>query len=251
MAEDDVQRTDRVLVVPGEQLGDSSFKSGMGTYRKEGIIYAAQLGIINIRSGFINVIPLGGKYPPRVGDSIIGMVQDVGPSNWMVDINCPYTAFLHVNETQWKVDFGAAGQFLSIGDIILAKIGQVDETRRVNLTMKEQGLRKMTNGQITKIAHSKVPRVIGKGGSMISLLKEHTGCKIFVGQNGVIWIDGELEGIRKAAAAISLIDSGTHLHGLTDEVRQFLTGSSVVSKEQNDGMPESKKLAFEFGVNKE
>jgi exosome complex component RRP4 len=251
MTEDDVQRTDRVLVVPGEQLGDSSFKSGVGTYRKEGIIYAAQLGIINIRSGFINVIPLGGKYPPRVGDSIIGMVQDVGPSNWMVDINCPYTAFLHVNETQWKVDFGTAGQFLSIGDIILAKIVQVDETRRVNLTLKEQGLRKMTNGQIMKIAHSKVPRVIGKGGSMISLLKENTGCKIFVGQNGVIWIDGELEGIRKAAAAISLIDKGTHLHGLTDEVRQFLTGRSEIPASQNDDMPEPKKLAFEFGVNRE
>jgi len=248
MARDDIQRTDRVLVMPGEELGDSSYKSGMGTYRKRDIIYAAQLGIINIRSGFINVIPLRGKYPPRVGDSIIGMVQDVGPSNWMVDINCPYTAFLHVNETQWKVDFGAAGQFLGIGDIILAKIGQVDETKRVNLTLKEQGLRKMTNGQITKIAHSKVPRVIGRGGSMISLLKEHTGCKIFVGQNGVIWMDGELDGMAKAAAAIRLIDKGTHLHGLTDDVRQFLTGKASVSEEGND-MPGKKKMAFEFGVN--
>jgi exosome complex RNA-binding protein Rrp4 len=67
----------------------------------------------------------------------------------------------------------------------------------------------------------------------------------------VIWIDGELEGIRKAAAAISLIDKGTHLHGLTDEVRQFLTGRSEIPASQNDDMPEPKKLAFEFGVNRE
>ena len=231
--ESDVQRTDRVLVVPGEELGDSTYKSGMGTYRRGNIIYAAQLGIVNIRSGFINVIPVGGRYQPRQGDSVIGLVQDVGPSNWMVDINCPYVAFLHANETQWKVDFGTAGQFLGVGDIILAKIGQVDETKRVNLTMKEQGLRKMTSGQISKIAHAKVPRVIGKGGSMISLLKEHTGCRIFVGQNGVIWIDGDLEGIRRTTTAIRMIDRGAQLHGLTDDVRKFLANGKNNTEFEN------------------
>ena len=249
--DDNVQRTDRVLVVPGEEIGDSTHKSGMGTYRKGELIYASQLGIINIRSGFINVIPVGGKYPPRQSDSVIGLVQDVGPSNWMVDINCPYTAFLHANETQWKVDFGTAGNYLSVGDIILAKIGQVDETRRVNLTMKEQGLRKMTSGQITKIAHTKVPRVIGKGGSMIALLKEHTGCRIFVGQNGVIWIDGELEGIRKAVTAIQMIDRGAQLHGLTDNIRNFLNGGKSGVNGPDDDEPVPNKRAFEFGVNRE
>ncbi|MDO9536996.1 MAG: exosome complex RNA-binding protein Rrp4, partial [Thermoplasmata archaeon] len=218
-------------VVPGDELGDSSHKSGMGTYKKDNKIFAAQLGILDIRSGFVNVKPLSAKYIPRPGDSVIGMVQDVGASNWMVDVNCPYTAFLHGNETQWKVDFGAASQYLNIGDIILAKIGHVDETRRVNLTMKEHGLRKLASGQITKIAHSKVPRVIGKAGSMISLLKEFTGCKIFVGQNGMIWIDGDIDGIRKAVSAIDIIDKGTSLHGLTDSVRQFLGGSAAPLEE--------------------
>jgi len=222
MSQDDVQGTERILVMPGEELGDTTFKPGVGTYRKGNAIFAAQLGIKNIRSGFINVMPLGGRYLPRQGDSVIGLVQDVGPSNWMVDINCPYVAFLHANETQWKVDFGAAGQYLTVGDIVLAKIGMVDETKRVNLTMKEQGLRKMPNGQILKVPHSKVPRVIGRGGSMISMLKEHTGCRIFVGQNGVIWIDGELEGIALVTAAIKLIDRGTHRDGLTESVRSFL-----------------------------
>ncbi len=224
MSQDDVQGTERILVMPGEELGDTSFKPGMGTYRRGNAIFAAQLGIKNIRSGFINVMPLGGRYLPRQGDSVIGLVQDVGSSNWMVDINCPYVAFLHANETQWKVDFGAAGQYLTVGDIVLAKIGMVDETRRVNLTMKEQGLRKLNNGQILKIPHSKVPRVIGRGGSMISMLKEHTGCRIFVGQNGMIWVDGELEAIARAAAAINLIDKGVHRNGLTESVRAFLEG---------------------------
>ncbi|MDD4307864.1 MAG: exosome complex RNA-binding protein Rrp4 [Thermoplasmata archaeon] len=245
---DNVQRTDRVLVVPGDKLGDSSYKPGTGTFRKDSEIFAAQLGILNIRSGFINVIPAGGIYQPRQGDSVIGMVQDIGPSNWMVDINCPYTAFLHANETQWKVDFGTAGQYLGVGDIILAKIGQVDETKRVNLTMKEQGLRKMGSGQITKIAHTKVPRVIGKGGSMIALLKEHTGCRIFVGQNGVIWMDGEFEGMKKAAAAVQLIDHGTQLHGLTDSVREFLSGNGGASAGQSQPVG---KMTFDIGIKRE
>ncbi len=237
MSEDDVQRTERILVMPGEELGDSGFRPGTGTYRKDGRIFAAQLGLKNIRSGFVNVIPLAGRYQPRQGDSVIGMVQDVGPSNWMVDINCPYTSFLHANETQWKVDFGAASQFLAVGDTVLAKIGTVDEIKRVNLTMKEQGLRKLANGQILKVPHSKVPRVIGRGGSMISMLKEHTGCRIFVGQNGVVWIDGELGGIALATAAINMIDRGTHRDGLTESVRAFLekspgTGAPGPEREQ-------------------
>jgi exosome complex component RRP4 len=233
---DDVQRTDRVLVIPGDLIGDSAYKSGTGTYRKGDKIFAAQLGMLNFRAGFVNVIPFAGRYMPRQGDSVIGMVQDAGPNSWMVDINCPYLAFLHSNETPWKVDFGTTTQYLSVGDIILAKVSQVDEIKRVNLTLKEQGLRKLGNGQIMKLVPSKVPRIIGKAGSMISLLKEQTGCKIFIGQNGVIWIDGELDGIRKATAAIRIIDRGTHLHGLTDAVREFLAGGQADRNDRSDSL---------------
>jgi exosome complex component RRP4 len=232
MADDDVQRTDRILVVPGEQVGGPELKSGNGTYRRGDNIFSAQLGIVNLRAGLVNVIPFSGKYSPKPGDSIIGVVQDAGPNSWMVDIGCPYPAFLHANESPWKVDFGTTTQYLNVGDVILAKIGQVDETRRVNLTMKEQGLRKLNSGQIMKVVHTKVPRIIGKSGSMISLLKEHTGCKIFIGQNGTIWIDGELDGMRKASAAINMIDRGTHLHGLTDDVREFLNGKPIYENEE-------------------
>ena len=216
--------------MPGQELGGTGLKPGMGTYRMAGTVYAAQLGIRDERSGFVNVMPLAGRYMPRPGDSVIGLVQDVGPSNWMVDIHCPYIAFLHANETQWKVDFGAAGQFLTPGDTVLAKVGMVDEVKRVNLTMKEQGLRKLARGQIMKVNHSRVPRVIGRGGSMISMLKEHTACRIFIGQNGVVWIDGELEGIALAVAAISMIDRGVHRDGLTESVRAFLDARKVGGK---------------------
>ncbi len=94
-------------------------------------------------------------------------MEDIGPSNWLIDINSPYPAPLHVNEVPWRVEFGDTSRYLNVGDTILAKVLMVDETKRVQVTMKEQGLRKLQGGQVIEISHSKVPRVIGKGGSMI------------------------------------------------------------------------------------
>jgi len=65
---------------------------------------------------------------------------------------------------------------------------------------------------------------------MISMLKEQTACRSFVGQIGVLWIDGELEGIALAVAAISMIDRGVHRDGLTESVRAFLDARKVGGK---------------------
>ena len=88
--------------------------------------------------------------------------------------------------------------------------------------MKEHGLRKLSSGQIMIVDHTRVPRIIGKSGSMISILKENTGCRIFIGQNGIIWLDGELAGIVKASRAIKFIDHNSQMHGLTDKIRELL-----------------------------
>jgi len=212
----------RILVIPGEELGDNSYKPGTGTYLKGDRIFASLLGVKNVRSGYINVLPLSGRYMPRPGDSVIGIIKDVGPSSWIVNVNSPYPALMHVNDVPWKVEFGKTSQYLRAGDTILAKIGQVDETMRIQVTLKEPGLRRLDRGHITRITPSKVPRVIGKSGSMVSLIKEYTGCKVFVGQNGIIWMDGDSEGIAYASKCIDMIDRDAQMMGLTDRVRQFL-----------------------------
>jgi len=221
-----MSENERVLVIPGDEVTEAGMKAGQGTYKREGKIFAAQLGVKNVRSGYVNVVPLGGKYLPRPGDSVIGTIVEQGPSSWLVDINSPYLAPLHVSEAPWKVDFGDTGRYLKIGDVVLAKILAVDELRRTQLTLKEHGLRKLTGGQVIEISHSKVPRVIGKAGSMISLLKEHTGCRMFVGQNGRIWIEGEIESMLKVVKAINMINEGAQHSGLTEAVRVFLTGAA-------------------------
>lgn len=209
-------------MIPGDLLDASGLKAGSGAYAVEGKVFAAQLGIKSVKSNFVNVIPLGGRYIPATGDSVIGKVIDIGPSNWLIDINSPYPAPLHVNEVPWRVEFGDTSKYLNVGDTLLAKVLMVDETKRVQVTMKEQGLRKLSGGQVIDISYTKVPRVIGKGGSMIQLIKSHTNCRIFIGQNGRIWLDGEIESMVTAIHAIRMIEEGAQQSRLTEKVKEYL-----------------------------
>ena len=115
----DVQRPVREVVVPGDLLDNGRLKAGNGTYVVDGNIYSSQLGIKSVRSNYVNVIPLGGRYIPHQGDTVIGKIVDLGPSNWLVDINYPYPAPLHVNEVPWRVEFGDTARYLNVGDVLL------------------------------------------------------------------------------------------------------------------------------------
>ncbi|MGD1061032.1 MAG: KH domain-containing protein, partial [Methanomassiliicoccales archaeon] len=137
-----------------------------------------------------------------------------------------YPAPLHVNEVPWRVDFGDTARFMNVGDTLLCKVLMVDETKRVQVTMKEQGLRKLQGGQVMEISYSKVPRVIGKGGSMIQLIKGMTNTRIFVGQNGRIWLDGDIENILYAIRAIKMIEENAQTMHLTEKVKEYLESVS-------------------------
>ena len=216
-----MQKKVRDIVVPGEEIKLEG-KPGRGVFVENGKKYSAYLGILEQRAGYVNVIPLSGCYIPKKGDKVIGKIVDIAPLNWVVDINAPYYAPLHVNDVPWHVEFGDTGRFLSIGDVILAKVSNVNELGQVWITMKEQGLRKLEGGHIIKISPTKVPRVIGKNGSMIQMIKDYTKCRIYVGQNGVIWISGSPDEIIRVIKAIRIIESEAHIYGLTDKIKEFL-----------------------------
>jgi exosome complex component RRP4 len=226
MQSSDSKESVREVVVPGELLAISSKKAGIGTYSEGGKIFASQLGIKTVRPDSISVVPLAGQYIPVRGDLVVGKIVDVGASNWLVDINSPYPSPLHVNEVPWRVEFGETRKFMTVGDIVLLMIVGVDETKRIQVSMQEHGLRKLTGGMVMEISPSKVPRVIGKNGSMIQMLKNMTSCRIYVGQNGRIWIDGELDNIVRAVQAIKMIEDEAHSQGLTEKVKTLLERSS-------------------------
>jgi exosome complex component RRP4 len=213
----------REIVIPSQLLGDANnIKAGRGTFIENGKIYAEILGILNKNEKYINVTPLKGRYDPIEKDFVIGIVEEAMSSSWLVDINAAYPALLHVNEVPWDVDFGETERYLNYGDCIMAKVLQVDQEKKLQITLKDRNLYKIKGGQIINVEPSKVPRIIGKKGSMISLLKKYTKCRIFVGQNGRIWVDGEDEGIKKVINTIDMIENEALSYGLTNKIEELL-----------------------------
>lgn len=212
----------RQIVIPGEVVGGPGLKPGPGTFKSGGEIRAAQVGIRSERDGHVSIIPLNGRYLPERGDAVVGEIVDLGPSHWLVDINAPYPAPLHATESPWRVEFGDTARYMRVGDAILAFVLSVDEIKRIQLTMQDRDARKLNGGMLVEVSPTKVPRVIGKQGSMISLIKDLTHTRIYVGQNGRIWIDGPEDAAANAVLAIRFIEERAQAFGLTEAVRDLL-----------------------------
>ena len=215
-------RPSREIVVPGDVLSTRGEKGGDNTYERDGKLYAAILGVKNYSQNGISVMPIGGVYMPSTGDTVIGIINDIAASNWMVDISAPYPAPLHVNGVPWKVEFGDTSKYLNVGDAVLLKILMVDESKKIQVTMNDSGLRKLDGGMIVDVPYCKVSRIIGKSGSMIQMLKNMTDCRIFIGQNGRIWIDGDDENAEVAADAIRYIEENSQKGNLTEKVKALI-----------------------------
>jgi len=217
----------REIVIPSQLLGDiKSKKAGRGTFVEKGKIYAEVLGVLNANSDYINVVPLKGRYDPTEGDFVIGIVMEAMSSSWLVDINAAYPALLHVNEVPWDVDFNETDKYLNMGDTVMVKVLQVDQEKKLQVTMKDRNLYKVKGGNIIDVEPSKVPRIIGKKASMISLVKKYTRCRIFVGQNGRIWIDGDEQGVNKVINTINKIEEESLSYGLTNKIENMLKEDS-------------------------
>jgi exosome complex component RRP4 len=231
-------QTGSSIVVPGDLLDDTGkLKPGPGAYRKDDALYAKRMGLKSRRGDELSVVPLGGIYDPAPGDLVIGIVTEHGTSNWIIDVNGPYVAPMHVNEVPWKVGFAETGQFLESGDAILCKILFVDEAKKVQVTMNDRNLRKLQGGVLIDVPPSRVPRVIGRSGSMINLIKKYTDVWLFVGQNGRIWLNGEPDAIAIATGAIRKIEREAHIPGLTDRIKGYLaekTGREISDEEEEE-----------------
>jgi len=216
-----MDRMDRKVVIPGDLLSEDVTKSGEGTYVKDARVYSLLYGLANYRDK-INVIPLAGKYVPAPGDNVIGVVRDITFSNWMVDINSPYDGLLHISEFPKRIEPDEMSKYLRIGSSITTRVKDVDSTMKVELTFSDRKLGIIKTGRIIEISHTRVPRLIGKGGSMISMLKKELNCSIFVGQNGMIWINGSSKDMDLALRTILLIEKEAHTNGLTDRIVEYL-----------------------------
>lgn len=239
----------RDVVVPGEVIARGmDFLPSHGTYRLGEEIRANMLGLVNCDGKVIKLIPLSGRYTPRKGDTIIGKVIDILMSGWRIDINTAISAVLPLQEASRDyIQKGAdLSQYFDIDEYVVCSITNVTSQGLVDVSMKGQGLRKITQGRITKVTPYKVPRIIGKQGSMISMIKNATNSRITVGQNGLVWVFAENpEDEIKAVEAIQMVEENSHQEGLTDKISNFLgvdknqinnnNGAQNEAPKQNEG----------------
>ena len=215
------------IAVPGQMLAKGmDFLPAQDTYRDGDYILASRVGLVHVDGRLIKLVPLNGKYIPKQGDQVIGKIIDMTFSNWFVDINYANDAVLSSRDTAEFVDRGAdLSKILGHGDYIVAEVSKVTRGS-VDLSMRGPGFRKLGPGKIIQVNSTKVPRLIGKQGSMITLIKDKSGCRITVGQNGRVWISGEPEQEMKALRAIQLVEEKAHIEGLTDTITKFLEHTS-------------------------
>ncbi|HLC86565.1 MAG TPA: exosome complex RNA-binding protein Rrp4 [Candidatus Nanoarchaeia archaeon] len=221
---------DKELVVPGQVIAESmEYLPGEDIIREKEKLIATKVGMASLSGRLIKLVPLTGPYVPKRDDIVIGKVTSIGLSGWRVDIGWAFEANLSIKDA--SSDYIAKGadlsKYLSHGDYIMAQIVNIASMKIIDLSIKGPGLRKLGEGRIIKIGSTKVPRVIGKQGSMINLIKEYTGCKISVGQNGFIWISGD--NVYKedlAVRTIKKIEKESFMSGLTDRIKEYLEKES-------------------------
>lgn len=222
---------DKKLVIPGEFLSDDVKLADEGTYVEDSKVFSSVFGIASLKN-HIKVVPLSGKYIPRQGDLIIGIISEVSFSNWIVDIRSPYEGLLHISEFPRRIDNSEMSKYLKVGDSIMTLVKDVDQSMKVELTLNDQRLRQIKDGRIIEVTPSKVPRLIGRSGSMIAMLKSETNCNIFIGQNGRVWLTGKDKNLDLAVRTIQKIEKESHIPGLTDRIVNFLKEAKGIPVKQ-------------------
>ena len=236
---------DKNLVIPGQILADDDYYPGRGTFKEDGKICSSLIGLVSLRNKKIRVIPLKSKYVPKKGDVVIGKINDVRFSMWDVDINSPYSGILPAFEVFGR-DKKELNKVYDVGDVLFLRVIDVDEIKKAKLGLKGRGLGKFKGGIIVDISPTKVPRLIGKKGSMINMIKNKTNCKIVVGQNGLVWVKGEEDMEQLTREIIHTIEAEAHTSGLTNKIKNKLylaiDGELPVEETEEEFVLEKPKL---------
>jgi exosome complex component RRP4 len=226
------------LVTPGELLAEGEYQTGENTYLEAGKIFASRIGLVDVDNKKVNVVALRAFYVPKVGDIVIGSVTEVGFNGWTINIKAPYEAMLRASDVlsrPFKPQNDELCQVLDAGDLIVAKIASYDRAHDPQLTVGEPGLGKITRGQLMHVTPTKIPRVIGRKGSMISMIKQETNCQIILGLNGTILVTGKTAPDEELAMkAIHKIEEESHTSGLTDRITQLLKEEKANREEQKN-----------------
>jgi len=216
----------RKYVLPGDLVTTGPFRPEQNVILEGNKIISTTIGISEVYDDSVKVISLTGKYLPKIDDLVIGKVLSHSSLSWELDINSCYVGFLPAQDVFGR-DFSAHADELTsklkTGDLVAARIANSDRTRDPLITIADRDLGKIDSGDLVKISPSKVPRLIGKKGSMIQMIENATNAIITIGQNGWVVVSCETpEELLKAKKAIQMVNEQAHVANLTDQVKEML-----------------------------
>jgi exosome complex component RRP4 len=216
----------RKYVIPGDVVTTGPFRPEQNVILDGNNIIATTIGISEIYDDSVKVIPLTGMYIPKIDDLVIAKINSHTSLSWELDINSCYVGFLPAQDVFGR-DFSAHADELSsklkTGDLVAARIANFDRTRDPLVTISDRDLGQIDSGELVEISPSKVPRLIGKRGTMIQMIEMATDAAITIGQNGWVVISCESpEGLLKAKKAIKMVNEQAHIANLTDQVKEML-----------------------------
>jgi exosome complex component RRP4 len=195
------------IVIPGEMVSKERKRLGANVYVSDGKIYSKVLGITDTERDTADVVALEGTYLPRRDDTVIGVVNRVVFAGYGINVNSFADSFIPRK---------AVRQELKLGDIIAAKVDEVNELREANLNYPKR----LIGGEVIEVTAVKSPRLIGKNGSMLDVLTNGTGCEVFIGKNGRVWArNGNVVLLKKA---VKFIEENSYKSNLTKAVEQLL-----------------------------
>ncbi len=222
------------IVIPGEIVSDQRKRLGGNVFVSNGKVYSKVLGITEDADEKASVVPLEGKYFPQQEDVVIGVVTRVVFAGYGVNINSFVESFIPKS---------AMRDDLKVGDLVSSKISYVNELREAELSFP----RKMFGGEVIEVTPVRTPRLIGKNGSMLELLKQGTKCDMIVGKNGRVWArNGNIDLLRRV---VNFVIINSYKSNLTNSVEDFFKKEgiliSVQKKQENNSALESEVVESE------
>ena len=146
--------TSRKFVLPGDEIGASEeYMAGEGTYERDGKIFSAVAGFLNIDPGEMTASVESATSTPVVlspGDIVFGVIYDARGSNALVNVVRVVDrereialgdniGSLHISKVK-KEFLKDMGEAYKVSDIIRAKVVQVEPSLQLSTAEDDLGV---------------------------------------------------------------------------------------------------------------
>ena len=213
-------------VLPGDTITTAPLRLHGNVTLDGKRILSTAIGLSDVSYDSVRVIPLSGVYLPKVDDLVIGLIKYIHGNSWFADINSCYEGMLLAKDVFGRGSNPGLSDMkarLHKSDLILARIANFDRTREPLLSIAGQNLGKIDSGELIKISPTKVPRLIGKHGSMIQTIEAATNANITIGQNGLVILKSDNSvGLKKAVISIKNMTTTLDDSNLEEKIQSIL-----------------------------